>query len=464
MDGQFLFTVHPGKAILGEPIELVDAGLREREDLQEWVRKHPQVLGPNIRIVTFEFSEWRSREGSELDRLDLLGIDSDGRLVVAELKRGTAPSTVEMQAIKYAAFASRFTEETLSETHAKYLSNEKSAPVSLDEARSALENHIDGEFDPDLLRQPRIVLMAARFPPQVTATAVWLTEMGLDISLVQFGAYRAEHDIVLTVSQLWPPQDIEDFTVSPRQASIRAADARSHRRRETTAVDRLIADGVLDDGAPLHLDCTSLPTSVRDGVEHWLLQDEKRGRVTWQNDSSGPLVWEIDEQGWTPTGLAREMIERATDEPPPVVRGPRLWITDDGQTLSRLAGFGARGARDWSILHEALKALKQGDWTTYSDLAAVVGSAPVPVGRHVATCTDCVAAYRVLTAAGRIASQFAWADPNRKDDPQSVLEAEGVHFTTDGVASPVQRVNATELSHRIESGTLAAATSGSRDD
>ena len=48
------------------------------------------------------------------DRLDLLGLDEDGSLV-AELKRGPAPDTVEMQAIKYAAFASRFTVETLAE-------------------------------------------------------------------------------------------------------------------------------------------------------------------------------------------------------------------------------------------------------------------------------------------------------------------------------------------------------------
>ena len=38
-----------------------------------------------------------------------------------------------------------------------------------------------GVLDTSLLRQPRIVLIAAGFPPEVTATAVWLTEMGISV-------------------------------------------------------------------------------------------------------------------------------------------------------------------------------------------------------------------------------------------------------------------------------------------
>jgi hypothetical protein len=59
---------------------------------------------------------WQSRTGAERDRLDVLAFGSDGHLVVAELKRDTAPDTVEMQAIKDAAKASRFDLTTLADS------------------------------------------------------------------------------------------------------------------------------------------------------------------------------------------------------------------------------------------------------------------------------------------------------------------------------------------------------------
>src|SRR5262249_16527161 len=97
-----VFTFHGSAAEPAAPISLPDAGLRERRDLQEWVISHPEILGPEVLIVAFEFDRWMASSGGrERDRLDVLGLGRDGRLVVAELKRDRAPDTSEMQAIKY---------------------------------------------------------------------------------------------------------------------------------------------------------------------------------------------------------------------------------------------------------------------------------------------------------------------------------------------------------------------------
>ena len=70
---------------------------------------HPEIQGPDVMIVAFEFDRWRGSTSGERerDRLDVLGLGTDGRLVVAELKRDRAPETVNMQAIKYAAMTFR---------------------------------------------------------------------------------------------------------------------------------------------------------------------------------------------------------------------------------------------------------------------------------------------------------------------------------------------------------------------
>jgi hypothetical protein len=88
----------------------------------------------------------------------VLGLGDDGRLVVAELKRDQAPDTVEMQAIKYAAMASRFIPDTLANYYAQFL-NQRGEVVSDDDALTRLEEHA-GVLDPDSLGRPRIVLVA----------------------------------------------------------------------------------------------------------------------------------------------------------------------------------------------------------------------------------------------------------------------------------------------------------------
>jgi hypothetical protein len=168
------------------------------------VLAHPEILGRDIRVVTFEFDRWWAAGGDPLDRLDVLGLDRSGRLVIAELKRDAAPDTVEMQAIKYAAMASRFTHGTLGYQHARFL-RARGNSVSEEEALAALEEHADDKtLAIEALRQPRIVLLASSFPPVVTATAVWLREMGLDITLVRFQAFRTDTETLVTVSQLLP--------------------------------------------------------------------------------------------------------------------------------------------------------------------------------------------------------------------------------------------------------------------
>ena len=69
---------------LPETVELADVGLKERSDVEEWVIKHPQILGSDVLIVTSEFAGWASKKGEkDLDRLDVLGLASDGHLVLA---------------------------------------------------------------------------------------------------------------------------------------------------------------------------------------------------------------------------------------------------------------------------------------------------------------------------------------------------------------------------------------------
>ena len=342
MAEELLFTVAGSTAKRATPIALAEAGLRERQDLQEWVLEHPEILGPGVMVVTFEFDRWWSTSGSQpLDRLDVLGLDDVGRLVVCELKRDHAPDTIEMQAIKYAAMASRFTLETLANQHARFLAH-RGTPITDEAALDRLSGHAD-ELSAETLLQPRIVLVASDFPPVVTATVVWLTEMGLDITLVQYRAYRTDSEVLLSVSQLYPVADVEDFTVSPRQAEARAAVETKKRTRETSAVRRLINAGTLADGTALTIQPQGVNAEIREALEAWLAEDPQRRRANWQNKTSAPLVWEADGAEYTPSGLVSDMIMQ-TSGVKRDIWGTKWWVDDDGHDLVELSAPGKRQA------------------------------------------------------------------------------------------------------------------------
>ncbi|MFJ4102258.1 GmrSD restriction endonuclease domain-containing protein [Amycolatopsis japonica] len=93
----------------------------------------------------------------------------------------------------------------------------------------------------------------------------------------------------------------------------------------------------------------------------------------------------------------------------------------------------------WDVMDKALAELPAGSWTTYGDLAALIGSHPVPIGQRLAT-VAVPNAHRVLQVDGKLSPNFAWIDSKRADDPQELLEAEGLVFDQHGRADQAQRI------------------------
>jgi hypothetical protein len=204
-----------------EEIELASVGLMERDDLQRWITEYPQIVGPDLLLITTEFDRWQIRDQRVIDRLDVLLLDSKGSPVIAELKRDRASDTVELQALKYAAYCSQLTVAELVEEYARYHG------VELEEARSELLNHAAVLED----REPgRIVvrLVAGEFGPAVTSVVLWLRDYDLDIGCIEVKARRVDGTTaVLIVRQLLPLPETEDFLVRRRIKEQEEQKARS---------------------------------------------------------------------------------------------------------------------------------------------------------------------------------------------------------------------------------------------
>ena len=84
-------------------VNFVHLGFHERRDVQEWIAANPGILGEGLLIIGKEFIGFdRTNE-----KLDLLAVDEEGKLVVIELKRDHTGSNAHWQAIKYASYLHR---------------------------------------------------------------------------------------------------------------------------------------------------------------------------------------------------------------------------------------------------------------------------------------------------------------------------------------------------------------------
>lgn len=448
MPDELLFHVSGSTATAGERISLAETGLNEREHLQEWVLANPQMLGDDVMIITFEFDRWLPAAKSQAkvrDRLDILGIDSAGTIVVAELKRDVAPDTVEMQAIKYASMAAQFVPATRAQAFQRHLA-QAGETVSTDEAAARLAEHAEGALDLKILRRPRIVLIAGDYPDTTMTSAIWLTQMGVHFTLVRYQAYRTPVGVHVTTSRLWPLDQAEDLVVRPEEREEVEA-AQEQRRRSRSVVSRIIDAGLLEDGQLLTVaPDTQVTAEVRDQVAEWIAVEPTRAEARWVNANPRCLRWESDGSVWSASGLAEHIIREASGHSASIT-GPTWWADEDGLRLHELleehlgepvySGYGTE--RDWSDLHKLLLELPAGGWTTYKDLADVIGSSAIAVGQHIARCSECPNAYRVLTSRRTVSEGFRWSDEDRDDDPQELLTSEGVTFDEAGRADPATR-------------------------
>ncbi|MGW2056071.1 DNA-binding protein [Streptomyces sp. NPDC001840] len=464
-----LFAVAGRSAAAVVRTSLATEGLLERQHLQEWVIAHPQVLGSSVLVITAEFDRWADTDGVPArDRLDVLGLDATGRLVVVELKRSTADRDVHLQAITYAALVSRFDLDTLAQAHRDFLAS-RGESVGLDECRQRLRGHVDGDWSPELLLRPRQVIIAADFPKQVTHTVVWLSEMNLDIDLVQVSLWRVEGQLVAGFTKVYPTPEVEEFTLAPARVESEAAARKiEERARAQNAVHVLVGAGLLPDGTRLRLvPRHGAPESIRDAIAAWAREEDGRTTAVWSNNTAKPLLWQADGGAYSPTGLANHIFTSVTGRTADGIQGTTWWDVDtdhvpdgvDPGEWAALAGLdlvrlarqigGSGGSRkDWTDLHTLLENVPSGRWTTYGDVATAIGSHAVPVGTHLAGCATCPNPWRVLTASGRVSSGFRWPDPTRTETPEDVLRAEGITIDA-GAADPRARIPLEDLTRLL---------------
>ena len=227
-NGPKLFKIDPEtrKSTSVREVDFTQLGLKERSDIQEWVAEHPDILDDDLLIVAKEFSGFDRTS----ERPDLLAVDSQGVLVVIELKRDDSGADAYWQAIKYTSYLRHAGADAIISMLADY------ADISQEDAEDRLLKHLDSDDLETLNREQRIILASHRFAPEATSAVLWLNERFADESLimcVQLTPYRDEtaNALYLQANTIIPLPGEEEYIIQVGSKNIPASSGRSFREK-----------------------------------------------------------------------------------------------------------------------------------------------------------------------------------------------------------------------------------------
>ncbi|BAY29322.1 hypothetical protein NIES2107_11630 [Nostoc carneum NIES-2107] len=309
------------------PSDFVHEKWLERQHLQPLLRDSPEVIDPGLFIIAEEFSNWEDSKR----RIDLLGLDEEGNLVVIEIKRIEDGGHLELQSIRYAAMVSAMNFEAVVHAHQQFLSK---SGKDFTNAELEIKRFLDiEEFEEGFISNtPRIILIAPSFSQEITTTVLWLNERGIDIRCIKVNIYNINGSQFLNLEQIIPLPSVADYQIKIREKTNQAVREASTKQRREKTINTLIKYGVLHEGTRVYLMRSPKPELDLKKIE------EKAKLATFQLTSQ-KFKWELDELSYSLSALCKTICEKYNV---PVgsgaFPGPDYWaVEDEEKSLSERA-------------------------------------------------------------------------------------------------------------------------------
>ncbi len=192
-----IFRLEEDKLIIAQ-----ETKVELEEHLEVWLENSPWA------VIQDELVLWIGRQPSAQDEEgtifpDLLGVDSEGNLVVVEFKRGRTPRDVMAQLLEYAAWANELSLEEIHEIADAYFEkrDEFRGQTFPDAFREAFDIPETDELPP-FNQKLRMFVVAEEIVPRIASVCRFLrTSYGMDISCIDVSAFQTETGEVLVSTE-----------------------------------------------------------------------------------------------------------------------------------------------------------------------------------------------------------------------------------------------------------------------
>jgi hypothetical protein len=212
-----------------EEKRFADLQLRERGHLQEWLANMPAALGEELLIIQKEFDGFDDTR----ERLDLLALDKEGQLVVIENKLDDTGRDVVWQALKYAAYVSSLTKAQIVDIFQAYLDRWCGGGSAVELICEFLEEEALDEVVLNSGNSQRVMLIAANFRKEVTATALWLLGHGIRVQCFKVTPYAFGAELLLDVQQIIPVPEAAEYMIGMSSKDSEEKSAQGAQRAAT---------------------------------------------------------------------------------------------------------------------------------------------------------------------------------------------------------------------------------------
>lgn len=256
--------------------------LRE-EHLENFIASYPELILKDRTAILVG----RQVSNEQKSRADLIALDSDGSIIVIEIKRDmddckARAEKFEMQAIRYAATYSRIRsiEELAEQVYVPYL--KKFEPTKItgkveDYAKSEINRVLrSGTGSIDFNAKQKIILVASDFDKEVLSACAWLVQNGIDISCIRLSPLEYGEQPLILIEQVLPPLALEEMLTPIAKQNLMEAEEEGNgsdtRKSRTTlpTLATLFEQNLISAGDEVRI--KGRPEQMAKAIDHKLVQ------------------------------------------------------------------------------------------------------------------------------------------------------------------------------------------------
>lgn len=184
-------------------IEIHQAKLDQEERLENWIAKDGSMLGMELLIIGRQVA---TEFGG---RIDLLGVDREGNLVVLELKRDRTPRDVIAQVLDYASWIRRLTYAEIDSIASSYLKKSLS---------DAFSEYFGEPLPESLNTNHKMTVIASEFDDSSERIVEYLAdEYKVNINVIFFSVFKRADQELLGRAWLMDPEIVQERAETRKQ-------------------------------------------------------------------------------------------------------------------------------------------------------------------------------------------------------------------------------------------------------